>query len=125
MAKRRTPAPESLGPPQLESEIFELLCELPDSRQQRKRHYPLEEILFLVIAGVLSGFNDITGIAMFGREKLDWLRGFRPYEKGTPSHDTIGRVLGLLCTRDGLELAYHRGLTDTERAWACLPSSSA
>lgn len=114
MAKRRIPAPESLGPAQLESEILELLSELPDPRQEGKRHYRLDEILFLVIAGVLSGFNDITGIAVFGREKLDWLRGFMPYENGTPSHDTIGRVLGLLCP-DALEMMFSDWMSDVDR----------
>ena len=52
---------------------------MPDPRQETKRDDLLEEVLFLVVATRLSGFNDFTGIARFGGEKLEWLRQFMPY----------------------------------------------
>ena len=58
--------------------------------------YPLEEILFLSIAAVVSGADSWTTIATFGRTKLDWLRKYYPYKKGTPSHDVLGKVFARL-----------------------------
>ena len=59
-------------------------------------HYPLEEILFLVIAAVLSGVEDWTSIAFFGNTKLEWLRRFFPYKHGVPSHDVLGKLFSSL-----------------------------
>lgn len=40
--------------------------------------------------------SPLTGIADFGRHKLDFLRGFRPFANGTPAHDRIGEVFAAL-----------------------------
>ena len=61
--------------------------------------YPLEEILFLTISAVISGFEGWDEIAFFGRNKLEWLRKYFPYEYGTPSHDVINRVFNNLNTK--------------------------
>jgi len=41
---------------------------------------------------VLSGADDWTEIASFGRAKEQWLKGFLELPSGIPSHDTFGRV---------------------------------
>lgn len=114
MAGRQVQAVKSMGTPQIADDIISLFAELPDPRSTRNQDYTLEEILFLVLAGVLSGFNHMTDIAEFGRDKLCWLRTVLPYLNGTPSHDTIGRVLGLLCP-DALELIFERWMKGVER----------
>lgn len=72
---------------------------VPDFRIDRHKKYTLGEILFLTLSAVVSGFTEWEEIADFGNEKIDWLRGFYKYENGTPSHDTINRVISLLDTR--------------------------
>ena len=62
--------------------------------------YPLEEILFLVIAAVISGANGWTAIETFGVDKLDWLRKYYPYENGTPSDDVLGKLFSRLDSKE-------------------------
>lgn len=71
---------------------------LEDPRRTNKGHfyYPLNEILFLVLSAVVSGFTDWTSIQIFGNAKLDWLRHFFPYTHGIPSHDVIGKLFSRL-----------------------------
>jgi predicted transposase YbfD/YdcC len=70
--------------------------DLEDPRQQGKVDYPLEEILILCLLAVLAGADTVTDIALFGRKKLDLLRRFRPFAKGTPAHDHLGDILAVL-----------------------------
>lgn len=72
---------------------------IPDFRVDRHKKYSLGEILFLTLSAVVSGCSDWDEIADFGREKLAWLRRFYEYKNGTPSHDTINRVVSLLDPR--------------------------
>lgn len=114
MAGRRAQAIKSMGAPQSADDLVSLFTTLPDPRSERNQDYPLEEVLFLVLAGVLSGFNHMTHIAQFGQDKLDWFRTVLPYQNGVPSHDTIGRVLGMLCP-DALELMFERWMQRVAR----------
>ncbi len=68
----------------------------PRRTEKGQFFYPLEEILFLSIAAVVSGADSWTAIAAFGQAKLDWLRKYYPYDKGTPSHDVLGKVFARL-----------------------------
>jgi hypothetical protein len=56
----------------------------------------LAEVLFLVLSAVVSGVNFLTEVEKFGQAKIEWLQSILPYKNGIPSHDTIGRVLGML-----------------------------
>lgn len=69
---------------------------LKDPRIDRSKLYPLNEIIFLCISAVISGFQDWDEVVDFGEEKIDWLRKYLPYEHGIPSHDTVNRVISLL-----------------------------
>ncbi|MEO1609980.1 MAG: ISAs1 family transposase [Pseudomonadota bacterium] len=69
---------------------------LEDPRQQGKVDYPLEEILLLVLCGVLAGADGWVEIQKFGEKKLDLLRRFRPFENRTPSHDQLGDIFSKL-----------------------------
>lgn len=79
--------------------LITVFDEVPDFRINRHKKYTLGEILFLTLSAVISGFTEWEEIADFGNEKLSWLRGFYKYENGTPSHDTVNRVISLLDTR--------------------------
>jgi predicted transposase YbfD/YdcC len=71
---------------------------LPDPRRTTKGHfhYPLDEILFLVISAVLSGADGWVSINTFGKSRLNWLRQYLPYKNGIPSHDVLGKVFALI-----------------------------
>jgi len=87
---------EALG---AEAEAIEFLNhfkELPDPRQRGKVLYPMDEILLLCLLAVISGAETFVDIALFGRMKLEFLRRFRPYLDGTPSHDHLGIFSPLL-----------------------------
>jgi len=58
--------------------------------------HSLAEILFAALCATLCGFGRCDGYAQFARAKVDFLRRYLPYEDGTPSHDTIGRLLRLI-----------------------------
>lgn len=70
--------------------------DLPDPRQRGKVMYPLDEVLLLCLLAVLAGGETIVDIARFGERKLDFLRRFRPFASGTPSHDHLGDILATL-----------------------------
>ena len=69
---------------------------LKDPRIDRSKLYPLNEIIFLCISAVISGFQDWDEIVDFGEEKIDWLRKYLPFANGIPSHDTVNRVISML-----------------------------
>lgn len=70
--------------------------DLPDPRQLWKVSYPLAEILLLALCGVICGADSWVEIATFGRARLEYLRRFMPFEKGIPSHDTLGTLFSRL-----------------------------
>ena len=77
-------------------EFLESFEALEDHRQRGKVLYPLDEILLLVLLGVLAGCESWVEIAKFGEKKLDLLRRFRPYLDGTLSHDQLGDIFAAL-----------------------------
>lgn len=70
--------------------------DLIDPRIERTKKYPLKEIIFLTIAGVLCGANSWQQIVLVGTTKIEWFKRFYPFASGIPSHDTLGRVFSIL-----------------------------
>jgi predicted transposase YbfD/YdcC len=70
--------------------------DMPDPRQRCKVTYPLDEVLLLALLAVLAGAESFVDIARFGRMKLEFLRRFRPFLDGTPSHDHLGDIFAAL-----------------------------
>ena len=70
--------------------------DLEDPRQRGKVMYPLDGMLLLSLTAVLAGAEGFTDIALSGRKKLAFLRRFRPFAAGTPSHDQIGALFASL-----------------------------
>ena len=77
-------------------DFLESFQPLEDPRQRGKVLYPLDEVLLLVLLGVLAGSDGWVEIAKFGDKKLDLLRRFRPFKDGTPSHDQLGDIFAVL-----------------------------
>ena len=73
--------------------ITDCFTNLKDPRRTTKGNikYSLEELIFLTLSAVISGFQTYELIEGFGELKLDWLRKYFPYKNGTPSHDTLGK----------------------------------
>ncbi len=68
---------------------------LKDPRAANAQH-DLLDILFIALAAMLCGAKGPTDMALFGHAKEGLLRQILRLEHGVPSHDTFGRVLGLL-----------------------------
>ncbi len=69
---------------------------LEDPRIERQKLHKLLDIIVIAICGVICGADNWVDIEMFGNKKVDWLRQFLELPNGIPSHDTFGRVFGLL-----------------------------
>ena len=69
---------------------------ITDKRINRGMNYPLIEMIFLTLCATICGADGWVDIESFGKAKLSWLRRFLPFEFGTPSHDTLGRVFSRL-----------------------------
>lgn len=76
--------------------FFNHFSELEDPRIDRKKLYPLEEILFVTLCAVICGAESWYDIEDFGEARIGFLRRYYPFENGIPSHDTIGRLFSLL-----------------------------
>jgi len=65
---------------------------LTDPRRDYLVQHKLLDILMLTICGA----DDFVSVADYGRLKEKWLRRFLELPNGIPSHDTVGRVFGML-----------------------------
>lgn len=70
--------------------------ELDDPRIERGRLYPLPEVLLVTLCGVIAKCERWCDIEDFARQRLAFLRRFRPFENGVPSDDTLRRVFRAL-----------------------------
>lgn len=71
---------------------------IKDPRLDRKKQHSLLDIMAISICAAIAGADNWTEIADFGHAKEEWLRTFLKLPNGIPSHDTFGRVFGLLDT---------------------------
>lgn len=69
---------------------------LTDPRIERKKLYPLEEILLVAFATILGGGDSYTDMRDFGTAKLKTLRKIFPFKQGIPSDDTFGRMFSII-----------------------------
>ena len=78
-------------------EFLDSFADLEDPRQQAKVLYPLEEILLLCLCAVLSGADCWVDVAVYGQQRLRFLRRFLvAFQHGTPSHDQLGILFAKL-----------------------------
>ena len=77
-------------------EFLDSFADLDDPRQQAKVLYPLEEILLLCLCAVLSGADCWVDVAVYGQQRLQFLRRFLAFQHGTPSHDQLGILFAKL-----------------------------
>jgi predicted transposase YbfD/YdcC len=80
-----------------ESELFAAhLGKLKDPRINRKKLYPLVEIMFVVISGSLCGAESWRDYVLFGKAKLDFMRQYYEFKHGIPSKNTFARLFASL-----------------------------
>ena len=87
--------------------LFEVFSDVPEPRVAGRSTYDLAEILVLATCAMVCGVDDFVGIEAWGNERLDWLRRFLTLKNGIPSHDTVGRLFGLL-DRKAVERSFRR-----------------
>ena len=91
--------------------LVEQFAALDDPRCAGKVEHRLVDVLVLAVCAVVAGAETFEDIALYGRCKESWLRGFLELPGGIPSHDTFRRVL-MLVDPDAFErcfLAWVRG----------------
>jgi len=65
---------------------------LTDPRVRRRRRHQLLDIIGIAICGVICGCKSWGEIALYGRQKAEWLRTFLELPNGIPSKDTFRRM---------------------------------
>ena len=65
---------------------------LKDPRIDRKKLHSLQDILSLVVIGIICGADSWDTIEEFGKTKKEFLSTFLTLSNGIPSHDTLNRV---------------------------------
>jgi predicted transposase YbfD/YdcC len=81
--------------------------DLVDPRTGNAQRHDLLEILLIALAATLCGAEGCVDMALFGRAKAPFLRGFLRLEGGIPSHDTFSRIFRLL-DPDAFEASFGR-----------------
>lgn len=77
--------------------IINIFYTIEDPRKKTKNKlYPLEEILLVAFATLLSGGENYEDMTTFGEAKFNFFKTFLPFENGIPSSDTYERVFGML-----------------------------
>jgi len=67
-----------------------------DNRQAKKVKYKMKDIIAQVFFATVGNADDFVEIAVFGEEHEDFLRRYLELPNGTPSHDTIQRVMAMV-----------------------------
>ncbi|MCL6269107.1 ISAs1 family transposase [Sansalvadorimonas sp. 2012CJ34-2] len=72
------------------------LNDIEDPRRAESCDHKLIDILMIAIFTIMSGGESWEDLALYGKEKIDWLKTFLQLPCGIPSHDTFYRVFCLL-----------------------------
>ena len=69
--------------------LVEHLAQIEDSRCAGKVEHRLIDILVIAVCAVIACAESWDDIALYGRNKLSWLRPFLSLANGIPAHDTF------------------------------------
>jgi predicted transposase YbfD/YdcC len=78
------------------SKIAEHFGKVRDPRIGNATRHKLLDMIVIAICAVICGADGWSDVAMFGESKKEWFKKFLELPKGIPSHDTFGRVFGLI-----------------------------
>ena len=76
--------------------LAEAFSVIVDPRVVGRSTHDLVEMLVVAVCAMLCGADNFVEIELWAEARLEWLRRFMKLEHGIASHDTLGRVLGLL-----------------------------
>src|SRR5215216_5495989 len=76
--------------------LVEHFSALADPRCAGKVEHRLTDILVIAVCAVIACAESWDDIALYGRNKVGWLRSFLRLTNGIPSHDTFRRVFMLI-----------------------------
>ena len=79
-----------------ETSIHRHFKHLDDPRLDRRKKYPLINLIFIAFCAVLCGPEDWVSITRFGKARFNWLSQFIDLTNGIPSHDTFNQVFAIL-----------------------------
>jgi hypothetical protein len=102
--------------------LAEVFVSVTDPRQAGKVEHDLVELLVVAVNAVLVGADTFVEIELWAKEKLDWLRGYLRLAAGIPSHDTFGRLFGLIDPEE-FEAAFRRWVGAVLPTLVRMPSS--
>lgn len=87
--------------------LADVFVSITDPRQAGKIEHNLVDLLVVAVNAVLVGVDTFVEIELWAQERIDWLRRYLRLENGIPSHDTFGRLFGLI-DPDEFEAAFRR-----------------
>ncbi len=87
--------------------LADVFVTIPDPRQAWKVEHDLVELLVVAVNAVLVGADTFVEIELWANEKIEWLRKYLQLANGIPSHDTFGRLFGLIDAK-AFEAAFRR-----------------
>ena len=76
--------------------IEEHFSKVSDPRRDRPKDHRLIDIIAIAICAIICGAEGWTDMENYGNSKLAWLKTFLELPNGIPSHDTFGRVFGMI-----------------------------
>jgi len=80
----------------LRKTVLQHFQQMVDPRTGRRKDHNLVAIITIGIMAVLCGADGFVAIETYGKAHQAWLETFLDLPCGIPSHDTFGRVLGML-----------------------------
>ena len=86
--------------------IAEHFSQVTDPRVDRTKEHKLIDMIAIAICAVICGAEGWTDIENYGNSKLHWLNTFLELPNGIPSHDTFGRVFGMIDAQE-FQLAFY------------------
>jgi tetrahydromethanopterin S-methyltransferase subunit F len=78
------------------SSLAEVFSVLADPRVKGRSTHKRVDILVMAACAILCAADNFVEIQEWAKARLEWLRRDMKLEHGIPSHDTIGRVFGML-----------------------------
>lgn len=87
--------------------LADVFVAITDPRQSWKVEHDLVELLVVAVSAVLVGADTFVEMEFWAKEKIEWLRKYLKLVNGIPSHDTFGRLFGLIDAQE-FEAAFRR-----------------
>lgn len=76
--------------------LIKILDTIEENRKTTNQKYPVKEIAFLVLSGLVCGYSSWRAITEFGEYNLKWLRKFMPYKQGIPTRHNVARIIRMI-----------------------------